>query len=241
MTVIAMSRTEIDRMSVLHDLADGRIRIAEASTLMGLGRRQVFPLTKAYGEHGPQVLVSRRRGRPSNRCYPTALRAKNWHHQAPPTSGCFQLVRYGVLEGMIHGLAVASSAVGGPGETLRDGETGLLFPPRDARALAQSILHWQLIRIFGAEWPRRSSIRPDLAMAANRREDGFCLSGSNCSAWSPRRSDFGILIAAHRAQIDVVFQTCRRSRITDSPEPPWPALVDCEWPSRPWHIQENAT
>src|SRR5258705_2530487 len=73
MTVIAMSRTEIDRMSVLHDLADGRIRIAEASTLMGLGRRQVFPLTKAYGEHGPQVLVSRRRGRPSNRCYPTAL------------------------------------------------------------------------------------------------------------------------------------------------------------------------
>ena len=155
MTVIAMSRTAIDRMSVLHDLADGRIRIAEASTLMGLGRRQVFPLTKAYGEHGPQVLVSRRRGRPSNRCYPTALRAKNWHHQAPPTSGCFQLVRYGVLEGMIHGLAVASSAVGGPGETLRDGETGLLFPPRDARALAQSILHWQLIRIFGAEWPRR--------------------------------------------------------------------------------------
>jgi len=41
MTVITMSRTEIDRMSVLHDLADGRIKIAEASTLMGLGRRQV--------------------------------------------------------------------------------------------------------------------------------------------------------------------------------------------------------
>jgi hypothetical protein len=47
MTVIAMSRTEIDRMSVLHDLADGRIRIAEASTLIGLGRRQVFRLAKA--------------------------------------------------------------------------------------------------------------------------------------------------------------------------------------------------
>ena len=46
MTVIAMSRTEIDRMSVLHDLADGRIRIAEASTLMGLGRRQVFRLAR---------------------------------------------------------------------------------------------------------------------------------------------------------------------------------------------------
>jgi winged helix-turn helix protein len=58
MTVITMSRTEIDRMSVLHDLADGRIRIAEASTLMGLGRRQVFRLAKAYGKHGPQALVS---------------------------------------------------------------------------------------------------------------------------------------------------------------------------------------
>src|SRR6266849_7806992 len=50
MTVITMSRTEIDRMSVLQDLADGRIRIAEASTLMGLGRRQVFQLAKAYGK-----------------------------------------------------------------------------------------------------------------------------------------------------------------------------------------------
>ena len=76
MTVITMSRTEIDRMSVLQDLADGRIKIADASTLMGLGRRQVFRLAKAYGGHGPQALVSRRRGRPSNRCYPPALRAE---------------------------------------------------------------------------------------------------------------------------------------------------------------------
>src|SRR5260221_1520414 len=74
MTVIAMSRTEIDRMNVLHDLADGMIRIAEASTLMGLGRRQVFRLAKAYSQQGPEALVSRRRGRPSNRCYPADLR-----------------------------------------------------------------------------------------------------------------------------------------------------------------------
>src|ERR1022692_3958725 len=76
MTVITMSRTEIDRMGVLHDLADGRIRIAEASRLMGIGRRQVFRLAKAYGKHGPEALVSRRRGRPSNRCYPTVLRSE---------------------------------------------------------------------------------------------------------------------------------------------------------------------
>jgi hypothetical protein len=75
MTVIAMSRTEIDRMSVLQDLAAGRIKVAEATTLMGLGRRQVYRLAKAYHHRGPAALVSRRRGRPSNRSYPADVRA----------------------------------------------------------------------------------------------------------------------------------------------------------------------
>ena len=70
MTVIAMSRTEIDRMSVLQDLAANRIKVTEAATLMSLGRRQVFRLAKAYARRGPEALVSRRRGRPSNRAYP---------------------------------------------------------------------------------------------------------------------------------------------------------------------------
>src|SRR5712672_1451573 len=63
MTVIAMSRTEIDRMSVLQDLAANRIKVTEAATLMSLGRRQVFRLAKAYAQRGPEALVSRRRGR----------------------------------------------------------------------------------------------------------------------------------------------------------------------------------
>src|SRR5258708_16732771 len=74
MTVIAMSRTEIDRMSVLQDLAANRIKVTEATTLMSLGRRQVFRLAKAYARRGPEALVSRRRGRPSNRAYPGNLR-----------------------------------------------------------------------------------------------------------------------------------------------------------------------
>jgi hypothetical protein len=41
MTVIAMSRAEIDRMGVLRDLADSRIKVAEAAQLMRLGNRQV--------------------------------------------------------------------------------------------------------------------------------------------------------------------------------------------------------
>src|SRR5258708_39738130 len=74
MTVITMSRTEIDRMSVLQDLAASRIKVTEAATLMRLGRGPVSRLAKAYGKHGPQALVSRRRGRPSNRAYPADLR-----------------------------------------------------------------------------------------------------------------------------------------------------------------------
>src|SRR5258705_3252048 len=75
MTVITMSRTEIDRMSVLQDLAASRIKVTEAATLMRLGRRQVFRLAKAYGKHGPQALVSRRRGPPSHPAHPPELRA----------------------------------------------------------------------------------------------------------------------------------------------------------------------
>jgi glycogen(starch) synthase len=45
-----------------------------------------------------------------------------------------------VLEGMLHGLAVAASAVGGPAEIIEHGRTGHLFPPRSPGALAASVL-----------------------------------------------------------------------------------------------------
>src|SRR3954452_3768075 len=76
MTVIVMSRTEIDRMHVLRDMAAGRITANEAAQLMRLTRRHVFRLAKAYRERGPSALVSTRRGKPSNRRYPAALRTE---------------------------------------------------------------------------------------------------------------------------------------------------------------------
>jgi predicted DNA-binding protein (UPF0251 family) len=66
MTVISMSRSEIDRMTVLRDLTEERIKVSEAATLMGLGRRQVFRLAKAFRQRGPAALVSRRRGHGSH-------------------------------------------------------------------------------------------------------------------------------------------------------------------------------
>jgi hypothetical protein len=53
MTVILMSRSEIDRMNVLRDLAEERIRVSEAATLMGLGRRQVLRLAEGISATRP--------------------------------------------------------------------------------------------------------------------------------------------------------------------------------------------
>jgi len=45
-----------------------------------------------------------------------------------------------VLEGMLHGVALVASNLGGPAEILDHGRTGLLVPPRDAAALASAVL-----------------------------------------------------------------------------------------------------
>jgi glycogen synthase len=45
-----------------------------------------------------------------------------------------------VLEGMLHGMAIAATRVGGLAEILQHERTGLLFQPRDAPALTHSIL-----------------------------------------------------------------------------------------------------
>ncbi|GEM_PF-2346058 len=59
MTVIAMSRREIDRAHVLRDLEVRRISVSDAAQLMGISRRQVFRLAKQYQAGGPAALISR--------------------------------------------------------------------------------------------------------------------------------------------------------------------------------------
>jgi glycogen(starch) synthase len=46
-----------------------------------------------------------------------------------------------VLEGMLHGLAVIASNVGGPADILEHGRTGLLVPPRNVDSLAAALRH----------------------------------------------------------------------------------------------------
>src|SRR5262252_4181995 len=69
-----MSDGELTRLEVLRDLDQKRLTTAAAAQLLGLGRRQVFRLLKAYRTEGPTGLVSKRRGRRSNRRKPEPLR-----------------------------------------------------------------------------------------------------------------------------------------------------------------------
>src|SRR4051795_9797022 len=74
-TVRLMSDKELARFEVLRDLAQRRLTPAAAAQLLGLERRQVFRLLKVYCTEGAAGLISKRRGRPSNRRQPAELRA----------------------------------------------------------------------------------------------------------------------------------------------------------------------
>jgi hypothetical protein len=90
-TVRLMSDGELRRLEVIQDLDRRRLTTAAAGQLLGLERRQVFRLLKAYRTVGPVGLVSKRRGRRSNRRKPEALRRaavaiiRQWYGDFGPT------------------------------------------------------------------------------------------------------------------------------------------------------------
>jgi hypothetical protein len=58
-----MSDGELSRLEVLRDLDQKRLTTEAAAQLLGLERRQVFRLLKAYRAEGAAGLISKRRGR----------------------------------------------------------------------------------------------------------------------------------------------------------------------------------
>jgi len=94
MTVVSMSRDELDRVQVLRDVVLERIAVAEAAQLLRLTRRHVFRLLRRYHERGASGLVSQKRGKPSNRSYPAVVRTQalaliraNYPDFGPTTGG----------------------------------------------------------------------------------------------------------------------------------------------------------
>src|SRR5258707_14280962 len=74
MTVITMSGNELTRLRVLIDIADGRLSVADATGLIGVGRRQIYRLLQAFRADGADGLISRKRGGPSNRALGSVFR-----------------------------------------------------------------------------------------------------------------------------------------------------------------------
>src|SRR5712691_10170236 len=71
-----MSDGELLRLEVVRYLDQRRLTTEAAAQLLRLERRQVFRLLKAYRTEGAAGLISKRRGRPSNRGKPKELRDK---------------------------------------------------------------------------------------------------------------------------------------------------------------------
>jgi transposase len=65
--LVVMSTREIDRMGVVQRVLERRLTHVKAGQLLGLGARQVARLCNAYEREGAMGLVSRKRGRASNR------------------------------------------------------------------------------------------------------------------------------------------------------------------------------
>ncbi len=106
MTVWLMSDGELTRLEVLRDLDQRRLTTEAAARLLRLERRQVFRLLKAYRAAGPAGLISKRRGRRSNRRKPEALRnaalaiIREWYWDFGPTLAAEKLREvYGITLG----------------------------------------------------------------------------------------------------------------------------------------------
>jgi len=74
MTVLMMSHGELSRFDTLMRVERGELRVGDAGILLGLKRRQVFRLLQRLRAEGAPGVVSRKRGRPSNRRHSDAFR-----------------------------------------------------------------------------------------------------------------------------------------------------------------------
>lgn len=76
MTVRIMSDKELARLEVLRDLDGQRLTAQAAADILDLSRRQALRLLKAYRTSGVDGLISKQRGRPSNRRKPEEVRTE---------------------------------------------------------------------------------------------------------------------------------------------------------------------
>ena len=75
MTVLSVSDGELRRLEVLRDVDRGDLPVRTAAQLLGRSERQVWRLLQVFRAAGAAGLISRKRGRPSNRKTAEPVRA----------------------------------------------------------------------------------------------------------------------------------------------------------------------
>jgi len=94
---LTMSVKELDRVELLGRVIERRLTQRQAAAQLGLSLRQVERLCRALRQQGASGLVSRKRGRPSNRKLPEGLRehvlnlVRNRYSDFGPTLACEKL------------------------------------------------------------------------------------------------------------------------------------------------------
>src|ERR1700759_4154280 len=144
MAGVSMSKQEFSRLDVLLRVQSGRLRIADACALLDLRRRQVFRLLRDLKRYGAPSLLSKRRGKPSNRRLPAEVRTlalsivRERYADFGPTLAAEKLAEH-------HGCSVSRETLRGGmiGDGLwQDGRHRLPLPhqprrPRDCLELVQ--------------------------------------------------------------------------------------------------------
>jgi len=151
--LLTMSRKELDRTEWMLRVHERRMTQAQVAEHLGLSLRQVERLYRAYKAHGASGLISKKRGRPSERQLSVALRndavtlVRDKYGDFGPTLACEKLAE-------VHGLVVSV-------ETVRKWmtEAGIWLPrsrrlPRAHQPRARRPCLGELVQLDGSdhEW-----------------------------------------------------------------------------------------
>jgi len=168
---VTMSKREFDQLEVLLGVQSGRLRVVDACALLGRSRRQVLRLLRRLRDGGAASLVSKRRGRPSNRRLPDAVRqlaltlVRENHSDFGPTLAAEKLAER-------HGCTVSRETLRGwmVADGLWRDRRARLPSPHQPRRRRECV--GELVQIDGSEhaWFEDSGGRLHLAGVRGRRD-----------------------------------------------------------------------
>ena len=74
--VYTMSNKELKRLKIIEQLHEKQLKQKQAAKILELSTRQIRNLLKEFQQNGPEGLISKRRGQPSNRRYKNAFKER---------------------------------------------------------------------------------------------------------------------------------------------------------------------